>query len=46
VSYKERKEVASDLKNIYKAPNEEAALEELSAFEAKWNTKYPQIGKS
>lgn len=46
VPWKERKEVASDLKAIYTAPTEEDALEALSDFEEKWDKKYPHISKS
>jgi putative transposase len=44
VSWKERKEVAMDLKAIYRAATGEEAERQLSAFEAKWNRKYPTIG--
>lgn len=46
VSWKERKAVASDLKAIYKAVTEEEGERALSAFEEKWDEKYPLIGKS
>lgn len=46
VGYKERKEVASDLKPIYQAINEEQALLALDAFDAKWSAKFPSIAKS
>jgi putative transposase len=46
VGYKERKEVASDLKPIYQAINEELALVALDAFDAKWSAKFPSIAKS
>ena len=46
VSYKDRKEVALDLKKVYQAPSEEAALLELEHFESEWNAKYPYISKS
>jgi putative transposase len=46
VSYKDRKELALDLKPIYQANAEDAALLALESFEAKWNEKYPQIAKS
>lgn len=46
VSYKDRKEVASDLKPIYTASTEENALLALEAFALKWNKQYPQIAKS
>lgn len=46
VPWKERKEVARDLKTIYTASTEEAALDALSDFKEKWNKKYPHISKS
>lgn len=46
VGYKERKEVASDLKPIYQAINEEQALAALEDFDVKWSGKFPIIAKS
>lgn len=46
VSYKERKAVANDMKNIYKAPTKEAAEQYLEEFGQKWDVKYPYISKS
>lgn len=46
VAYKDRRLVAADLKNIYGAPTEEAALGALREFRATWDAKYPLIGKS
>lgn len=46
VSWKERKEVASDLKKIYQSPTIELAEVELINFEKKWDKKYPLISKS
>ena len=46
VSYKDVKQFTADLKPIYKAPTEEAALFALDEFEAKWNSKYPLGVKS
>jgi putative transposase len=46
VSYKDRKELAGDLKPIYTANTEEEAHLALDSFEAKWNKQYPQIAKS
>ena len=43
-SWKERKEVAVDLKAIYRAATGEQAERQLPAVEAKWNRKYPSIG--
>ena len=39
VSWKDRKEFVSDLKPIYMAVNEEAALNELAKLKAKWGQK-------
>jgi transposase-like protein len=41
VNYKDRKVFCSDMKPIYKAVNEESALESLLEFEEKWGKKYP-----
>jgi len=46
VGYKERKEVAGDLKRIYQSVTEEEALLELDHFEAKWDAKFPSISRS
>lgn len=46
VSYKDRKQVASDLKPIYTATCEEEAHLALESFDAKWSKQYPQIAKS
>ena len=46
VSYKDRKTVASDLRNIYSAPTEMQAEEAIKDFEGKWDNRYPMIGKS
>lgn len=46
VGWKERKSVAADLKTIYSAPNVEAAEQALSAFEAKHQSRFPQIARS
>jgi putative transposase len=46
VSWKERKQVATALKEIYRAPTAEAAEERLTAFEAAWGDRFPTIGKS
>jgi putative transposase len=43
VSYKNLKEVVSDLKKIYTATNEEIASLELERFAEKWDSKYPII---
>lgn len=46
VVWKEKKEFASDLKNIYNAPTKEAAKMELDNFEQKWGSKYPYAIRS
>jgi len=46
VSWKQRKEVATDLKAIYSAPTVEEAEHQLEQFEEKWNGSHPTIGKS
>ena len=46
VSWKQRKEVATDLKTIYQAATAEQAEMELAAFEEKWDKTHPSIGQS
>jgi len=46
VSYKDRKMVVADLKNVYQALTEDQALSALQEFEQKWNARYPMIAKS
>ena len=46
VTWKQRKEVAADLKAIYQAPTVEEAEIHLEQFEDKWNASHPTIGKS
>jgi putative transposase len=46
VSWKQRKEVAADLKLIYQSATAEQAEIELTAFEAKWDKSHPTIGMS
>jgi transposase-like protein len=46
VGSKELKHVLADLKPIYKAPNEQAALLALEAFTAKWEGRYPRAVQS
>jgi len=46
VGWKERKEVAADLKRIYRAATEAEAEQALRDFEVKWDRKYPSISKS
>jgi len=46
VSWKERKAVAADLKKIYKSLTVEEAEQELAAFAATWDEKFPTISQS
>ena len=46
VPWKERKNVAEDLRFIYTAATEEFAKDQLIVFEEKWGSKYPHISKS
>jgi len=45
VSWKERKQVAADLKAIYRAASERQAEQELKEFISKWGDRYQAIGK-
>jgi putative transposase len=45
VNWKERKQVAGDLKSIYRAATEAQAMLELNDFIGKWGHKYQAIGK-
>jgi hypothetical protein len=43
-SWKDRKQVAAELKEVYRAPSAEAAAQALEAFDASlWGRKYPPI---
>lgn len=46
VAWKERREMARDLKRIYGASTLEVAERELEAFSEKWGSKYPHVVKS
>lgn len=46
VSYKDIKALMADLKKVYTAVDEEAALNALDTFVAAWEAKYPKISKS
>jgi len=46
VPWKNRKAVAQDLKEIYKAATVEKAEQQLRLFAEKWDAKYPMIHKS
>lgn len=45
-SYKDKKQVAADLKTVYSAKDADAAQERLAEFEEKWGEQYPSIGQS
>lgn len=46
VSWKERKVLCADLKNIYTAITEDEGLSALDYFAENWDSKYPMISKS
>ena len=46
VSYKDLKALMSDLKVVYAAVDEQAALDALETFAQNWDNKYPKIAKS
>jgi len=46
VGWKQRKEVARDLKTIYTSATEAEAETRLAEFAAKWDAKFPTIAKS
>ena len=46
VGEKNKKEFANDLKTIYHAPSEDAALEQLERVTEKWEKDYPHAMKS
>ena len=43
VSYKDIKALMADLKKVYSAVDEPAALDSLDDFDARWSPKYPKI---
>jgi len=45
VSWKERKVVVRDLKEIYRAPTLEAAAQGLETFAERWDGRFPQISR-
>lgn len=45
VSWKDRKQVAADLKQIYRAATAEQAKQSLNEFDAKWSARYPTIAR-
>lgn len=46
VSWKERKQVAAELKHIYNAPTAQAAETALNEFRQSYDERFPAIGKS
>ena len=46
IPYKDRKAFVGDLKGIYKAVNEEVAMDNLLSLKEKWSSKYPNAVKS
>ena len=46
MGYKDRKQVATSLKQIYQSVTEEEALLALDEFEHRWSGQFPSIGKS
>jgi len=46
VSYKDRKEIAADLKEVYRSATVSQAESALSDFAEKWDDRYPMISKS
>ncbi len=46
VSYKERREMATDIKEIYRANDEKAAVQSFGRFKDKWDVKYRAAVKS
>lgn len=46
VKYTDIKDLMSDLKAVYRSPNEETGYSKLQEFSEKWNSKYPLCVKS
>lgn len=46
VVWTDKKQFTADMKEIYNAPNKEAALEAFKQFKEKWNKKYPHAIQS
>lgn len=46
IPYKDRKAFVADLKGIYRAVNEEVAMDNLLSLKEKWSSKYPNAVKS
>jgi putative transposase len=45
VAWKEHKTVAHDLRTIYQAPTVDAAEQALTAFEQRWDDRFPMTGR-
>lgn len=46
IPYKDRKAFVADLKGIYKAVNEDVAMDNLLSLKERWSSKYPNAVKS
>lgn len=46
VAWADSRKLCSDLREVYKAANENGARIAMNAFEEKWNKKYPEVAKS
>jgi len=46
VPWKDRKAVCADLRTIYNAVDEDAAEQALTAFEAKWDDRFPTVARA
>lgn len=45
VNYKDREKIYRDLRKVYKAANEEQAMQAFELFKQKWYKKYPRVIK-
>ncbi len=43
VRYRDRREVAKDMRAIYTQPTEQMARQKLEEFKSRWESKYPQV---
>lgn len=46
VAYVNRKKLCADLRRVYSADTEDAALAALAAFEKTWGERYPMVGQA
>lgn len=46
VAWRDKKAVCRDLRRIYTAANDQAAMSALDAFEEAWGTSYPMVGEA